>query len=77
MSVPVMAPGTTIFYFLFIFDLTRPSVLKTSNHTFSPSGNQSLLNPINLYNEQSAGSQSQPLKFEHALTLGLQLSNVP
>ena len=35
-----------------------------------------LLIPINLFSECSASSQSWPLKFEHDLTLCLQLSDV-
>lgn len=51
------------------------TTLKTANNSVSRE-NPSLLIPINLFSEQGTGSQSWPLKFEHDLTLCLQLSNV-
>lgn len=52
------------------------SPLKNRQHTSVSRESPSLLIPINLSSEQGVGSQSWPLKFEHDLTLCLQLSNV-
>lgn len=49
---------------------------KNRQHNSVFRGIPSLLIPINLSSEQGAGSQPGPLKFEHDLTLCLQLSNV-
>lgn len=49
---------------------------KNRQHNIVSQESPSLLIPINLSSEQGAGSQSWPLKFEHDLTLCLQLSNV-
>lgn len=49
---------------------------KNKQRSSVSSESSSWLIPINLSSEQGAGSQSWPLKFEHDLTLCLQLSNV-
>ena len=73
-----MAPWTTVSKCPFQARLCVKSTLafKNSQHNVASQESPTLLIPINLSSEQGAGSQSMPLKFEHDLTLCLQLSNV-
>ena len=78
MLVAIIGPRITISYCLLKAPLYVKFTLEFKNrqHNSVSLEGPSLLITINLSSEQGAGSQSWPLKFEHDLTLCLQLSNV-